>query len=57
MPEERKGMVKNPGAQKHVKTEIALCGDSSGWLDTVVLFKYMGGYCDSGDLVYYLMAI
>lgn len=41
MPEERKGMVKNPGAQKHIKTEIALCGDSSGWLDTVVLFKYM----------------
>lgn len=45
MPEERKGMVKNPGPLKHIKAEIALCGDNSGWLDTVVLFKYMSGYC------------
>ena len=26
----KKGMVKNPGTQKHIKTEIALCGNNSG---------------------------
>lgn len=50
IPEEIKGLVKNLGAQKHVKTESVLPGEELGRLGTII-FKYMKGCCLKGGCV------